>query len=74
MTAPSPSVKEASVVTRVFSMYSLVWWPDGQQDVIVGVVGAGALEDLEMDLLAYLGVHLAVGLSRRRGHRAQFQG
>jgi len=24
MTAPSPSVKDASVVTRVFSMYSLV--------------------------------------------------
>ena len=31
MTAPSPSVKEASVVTRVFSMYSLVWWPDGSR-------------------------------------------
>ncbi len=41
----------------------------GEQDVVVGVVGPGALEDLEMDLLANLGVHLAVGLSRGRGHQ-----
>ena len=31
-----------------------------EEDVVVGVVGAGALEDLEVDLLPYLGVHLAV--------------
>jgi hypothetical protein len=42
----------------------------GQQDVIVGVIRTGALEDLEVDLLAHLGVHLAVGLSRRRGHQS----
>ncbi len=44
--------------------------PRRQEDVIVGVVGAGALEDLEVDLLPYLGVHLAIGLSRRRGHQS----
>src|SRR5207249_3658472 len=31
MTAPRPSVNDGSVVTRVFSMYSLVWWPEGRR-------------------------------------------
>jgi hypothetical protein len=40
-----------------------------EEDVVVGVIRAGALEDLEVDLLTHLGVHLRVGRSRRRGHR-----
>jgi hypothetical protein len=40
-----------------------------EEDVVVGVIGAGTLEDLEVDLLADLGVHLAVDLPRRRRHQ-----
>ena len=31
MTPPRPSVNEGSVVTRVFSMYSVVCWPEGSR-------------------------------------------
>src|SRR3977135_1343458 len=44
--------------------------PRREEDVIVGVGGTSAFEDLEVVLLPNLGVHLYVGLSRRRGHQS----
>ncbi len=41
----------------------------GEQDVVIGVVGARALENLQVDLFAHLGVHHRVFFARRRGHR-----
>src|SRR5436309_847811 len=41
----------------------------GQEHVIVGVIGAGALEDLEVDLLANLGLDGGGILLRRGAHR-----
>jgi len=40
----------------------------GEEDVIVGVIGAGALQDFQVDLLAHLRVHAGVVLRGRRGH------
>ena len=41
----------------------------GQQDVVVRVIGPGALEDLEMDLLADLGLHRDGVLAGGGGHQ-----
>src|SRR5206468_4787596 len=41
----------------------------GEQDVVIGVVGARALENLQVDLFAHLGIHHHVFFARRRGHR-----
>src|SRR5215470_16521676 len=40
----------------------------GQEDVIVGVIGAGPLQDLQVDLLANLRIHAGVVLRGRRRH------
>src|SRR5262245_51526362 len=40
----------------------------GKEDVVVGVIGAGALQDLQVDLLTHLRIHAGVVLRRRRGH------
>src|SRR6266571_8587557 len=40
----------------------------GQEDVVVGVIGARPLQDLQMDLLANLCVHPGSFLRGRRGH------
>src|SRR5262249_11425099 len=41
----------------------------GEEDVVVGVVGAGPLENFQVDLLANLGVHQRVFLAGWRSHR-----
>src|SRR5215467_6803398 len=40
----------------------------GKEDVVVGVIGAGALQDLQVDLLTHLRIHAGVVLRGRRGH------
>src|SRR6185436_18101069 len=46
----------------------------GKQDMVVRVVGAGALEDLEVYLLAHLRIHgFTVLAGWRRGHQGSFQ-